>query len=225
MARKDERDDSVPTKWSIEQLRDIVGAGMSIGEAKALLEEGYRPEDVLELAQLQAEQKRSAAASAVSDAAIAAANHTEKLHNPSNKVHPGISAFSYPEGDTARPRPVLAYEFLYNGYPFHKFPETQHWRELELASQVKPGEYKVMRKDYTDMKVSVTAERDADEKLEKVDVRFTVSREDKDKIPAQSVVLYQLAHAASGKPSKRLFLEAMTEWLSITLGADEAVAV
>lgn len=225
MARRDERDETDSTKWSMDQLRGIVAAGMTITEAKALLEDGYRPEDVLELAQLQAEQKRNEATRASADAAKVAADHTHKLANPSNKVHPAKSVFSYPEGDVAKPRPVLPFEFMYNGYPFHKFPETQHWRELELAALVQPGDYRVMRKDYTDMKVSVTAERDANEKVTKLEVRFTVSREDRDKVPAQAVVLYQLVHAHAGRSVKRLYLEAMQEWLTITLGDEQEVAV
>lgn len=224
MARKDERDETEVQKWSMDQLRGIVAAGMTITEAKTLLEDGYRPEEVLELAQLQAEQKRTDAVRASADAAKVAADHTHKLANPSNKTHPGKSVFSYPEGDVARPRPVLPFEFLFNGYPMHKFPETQHWRELELAAQVQPGEYKVMRKDYTDMKVSVTGERDANDVLSKIDVRFSVSREDRDKIPAQAVLLYQLVHAHTGKSVKRLFLEGMQEWLTITLGDEQEVA-
>lgn len=36
-----------------------------------------------------------------------------KAINPSNPFHPGISAFSYPEGDRARPKPQLAVEEFY----------------------------------------------------------------------------------------------------------------
>jgi signal transduction histidine kinase len=107
----------------------------------------------------------------------------------------------------------------------HKFPETQHWRELELALQVRPGEYKVMRKDYTEMKVAVTSEKDADDRFTKMEVRFTISREDKDKIPAIAVLLYQLVYANSGRSTRRLFLDAMSEWLRITLGDEAVVAV
>lgn len=35
---------------------------------------------------------------------------------PENKVHPGISAYSYPEGDRARPKPTLKHEVLFCGY-------------------------------------------------------------------------------------------------------------
>lgn len=216
------KDDAVK-KWSMEQLRGIVSAGMPISEARMLLEDGYQPEDVLELAQLQAEQRKNDQASAASSAAKVAADHTEKLHNPSNKIHPGKSDLSYPEGDTKRPRPVIPYEFLYNGYPMHKFPETQHWRELELALLVRPGEYKVIRKDYSEMSVAVSAEKDLNDGFSKMEVRFTVSREDKDKIPAITVLLYQIAFANTGKPQRRLYLEAMSEWLRITLGDDAAV--
>lgn len=214
--------DSEPQKWTLDQLKGIVAAGMPLADARMLLEDGYRPEDVLELAQMQAAQKASAASTAMSDAAKAAAEHTEKVRNPSNKTHPGISDMSYPEGDRARPRPTIPYEFLYNGYPMHKFPETQHYRELELARLVQPGEFKVMRKDYSEMKVTVRAERDANDAITKIDLQFPVSREDKPNIPAQAVVLYQLAHAGT-KPTRQLFLEAMTEWLNLTL-ASAAVA-
>lgn len=217
--------DDATKKWTMDQLRGIVSAGMPFADANMLLEAGYQPEDVLELAQLQAQQRKDDAAAVSASAARVAADHTEKLHNPSNKTHPAKSDLSYPEGDRARPRPVIPYEFLYNGYPMHKFPETQHWRELELALLVRPGEFKVMRKDYTEMKVAVTAEKDADDRFTKMDVRFTINREDKDKIPAIAVLLSQLVHAGSGKSPRRLFLEAMSEWLQITLGEDAAVAV
>lgn len=35
---------------------------------------------------------------------------------PENKIHPGISAFSYPEGDVARPKAKLALETWFCGY-------------------------------------------------------------------------------------------------------------
>lgn len=35
---------------------------------------------------------------------------------PENKIHPAVSAFSYPEGDLKRPKPTLAIEVIYCGY-------------------------------------------------------------------------------------------------------------
>lgn len=151
-----------------------------------------------------------------------AADHTEKVRNPSNKTHPGISAFSYPEGDEKHPKAAIPFAFLYNGYPCTKFLETEHWRECELMAQVKPGEYTVIRNDGTKMAVKVAGETDADGKLTKVDVQFAQSREEKNLTPPKAVVLYQIVHAGT-KPPKRLFVEGLNEWLSITLGDQELV--
>lgn len=136
----------------------------------------------------------------------------QKTLHPENEFHPEKSALSYPEGDRARPRPVLPYELFWNGYPMHMFPETEHWRELELACELQPGEFTVLRKDGTRMNVSVVAERDADNKVTKLLVTFPVSREDKWLVPPKVVVLYQLVHPDNPKVR---FMEAMNEYLQV----------
>ena len=154
---------------------------------------------------------------ALAGAAIAAATHTDRVANPSNKTHPGKSVFNYPEGEEARPKPVPPFVFLYNGYPCTKFMETEHWRECELMCDVVPGEYTVIRNDGSKMAVTVRGETDADGKLTKVDVQFPISREERVLVPPKSVVLYQLVYAGTRTP-RQLFVEAMNEWLQITLG-------
>lgn len=206
------------TKYSIDQLRDIVSAGMSVTEAKALLDEGYSPEDVMALAALQA----ASAKSATIDAQTAVAKTMQKAMKPENQTHPHISAFSYPEGDIAKKKATLPFEFFYNGYPCHMFPETEHWREMELMAQVTPGEFTVVRKDGTLMAVTVKGERDANHTLTKVSVEFPVTREEKWLVPPKTVLLYQLVH--SDHPRKR-FLEAMQEHLILMMGDDAQVAV
>jgi hypothetical protein len=138
----------------------------------------------------------------------------QKAMKPENDTHPGISAFSYPEGDAAKPKPTLPFQFFYNAYPCHKFPETEHWRELELMAQVQPGEYTVIRKDGSKMAVTVKGERDADNKLTAIKVEFPISRDEKALVPPKSVVLYQLVHPDN--PRKR-FLEAMHEHLNLMM--------
>jgi hypothetical protein len=150
-------------------------------------------------------------------AAIVAANHSEKVRNPSNDHHPEKSVFDYPEGGVARPKKVPPFQFLYNGYPCSKFPETEHWRECELMCEVKPGEYSVIRKDGTKMSATVRGETDASNALTKVDVQFSVSREERVLVPPKMVVLYQIVHAGEKSP-RQLFIEAMTEWMNLTLG-------
>lgn len=221
MAKGDTTEPVTPAKYTMDDLRSIVAAGMSVTEARTLLLEGYPASEVLELAQLQAEQAKQAAA----DAQTATAKAMHKVANRSNDEHPGISAFSYPEGDVARPKVALPFEFYYNAYPVHKFPETEHWRELELAAQVTPGEYTVLRKDTSKMTVKVKGTKDADGKIEKLEVTFPVTRAEAALVPPKSVLLYQIVN--SHKTPKRAYLEAMQEYLQHMLGseADEAVAV
>jgi hypothetical protein len=139
----------------------------------------------------------------------------QKALKPENDTHPGKSVFSHPEGDIAKPKGDLPFQFFYNGYPCHMFPETETWREWELMKQVVPGEFTVMRKDGTVMKVVVTGERDALGKTTKLDVQFPVSREEKWLVPPKSVVLYQLIYPDN--PRKR-FMEAMQEHLQLIFG-------
>ena len=158
--------------WTMEQLHEIVSAGMSVSDARSLLQEGFAPDAVLELAKAQAARTVQAAA----DTQTATAKAMQKAMKPENETHPGISPFSYPEGDKARPRVTVPYEVSYNGYPMTKFPEINHWRECELLALVQPGQFSVLRKDGTKMDVEVKAERDADGKITKMDIRFPVSR-------------------------------------------------
>lgn len=202
----------------IETLRDIVAAGMSVSDARALLAENFSPEAVLELAVLQSQQRLTAAA----DAQTATAKAMQKAMRPENETHPGVSAFSYPEGDRAKPKPALPFAFSYNGYPVSKFPETQHWRELELMAQVTPGTYTVLRKDGSVMTVEVSAEKDANGAITALDLHFPVSRDDKPLVPPQMVVLYQIVKPGS---PRQTFVESMQEWLHHTIWQPEADSV
>lgn len=142
------------------------------------------------------------------------ASSMKKAMKPENEFHPDKSVFNYPEGNREHPKTLPPFEVLYNGYPVTKFPETQHWRELELFAQVRPGTYTVLRKDGSRMDVVVDGQTDADGKLTKIDIHFPISRDEKFLIPPQMVVLYQLVY--SDNPRQR-FVEAMQEWLGLTI--------
>jgi hypothetical protein len=142
----------------------------------------------------------------------------QKAANPSNPHSSGKSAFDYPEGGLVKPKPQLPYEMWYAGFPMHLFPETEHWRELELCLLIKPGEYTIIRKDGGLMKVAVRGERDASEKLTKVSIEFSCSREEKWLIPPKIVLLYQLAYQEV--PARQRFIQAMQEHLQLTMGGD-----
>ena len=159
---------------------------------------------------------------ALADLLSGQATAMQKALKPENNDPPMHAALAYPEGDRDKPREkILTHEFFYNQFPWHKFPESQHWRELELAEQVRPGSYRVIRKDGTDMTVEVTGETDTRGQLTRVTVTFPVSRDEKALVPPATVVLYQCVHADA---PRRRFVEAMTEWMQMTMG-EESVAV
>jgi hypothetical protein len=166
-------------------------------------------------AQTQQPLDKAALKEILTETAQLSASSMQKAMKPENDTHPGISALSYPEGDVARPRPTLPFECFYNRYPVHKFPETQHWRELELLAEVKPGKYTVIRRDNTPMPVEVLGTKDANGNLTKIEIEFAVSREEKALVPPMAVLLYQIVHPDN--PRKR-FLEAMQEYYQILAG-------
>ena len=199
MARKDETDEK--PALSVDDKFELLIAALA-----SKPQSGLTKEDLREILAGTAEYSADA---------------MKKSLKPENEAHPGKSCFSYEEGDVARPRPELPYEFFYNAYPVHKFPETEHWRELELMTQVQPGTYTVIRRDGTPMPVEVKGERNVDGKITKIAVEFAVSRGEKSLVPPKSVVLYQLIH---NENPRKAFVEAMTEYFQVVMGA-EPVAV
>jgi hypothetical protein len=140
----------------------------------------------------------------------------QKAMKPENQSHPGISVFSHPDGDLARPKPPLPYELSWNGYPVSKFPETETWSEWLAQSNIPGrGEYTVLRLDGSKMKVTVQTETNADGKATKVTVTHPVAREDKDKIPPKTVILAQMQNKDHPKAA---FLAEMQRHLAEMFG-------
>ena len=76
--------------------------------------------------------------------AAMSAEAMERAANPSNKSHPGVSVYSYPEGDRARPR-ALKCPMFWVGYPLDLDTTSAH--EIELLNQAEPGVYQFRRTD------------------------------------------------------------------------------
>lgn len=199
-------------KYTVEELKQIVSAGMSVTEARTLLDDGYTPADVLELAQLRSAQAVQSAA----DAQTATAKAMQKAMRPENETHPGISCFSYPEGDQAHPKAPLPFEVFIDTYPASKWPETEHWREWELMAQLQPGEFTIMRKDGIPMRVTVSGERDVNGKLKKVVVDLPKDKDERKQVPPKIVLLQQLVR--HGEPARKVFLEATNEYMQLMFG-------
>lgn len=80
----------------------------------------------------------------------------ERAANPSNKTHPGVSVFSYPEGDRAKPRPALKCEMFWIGYPVETNTNTA--AEIELLNLAEPGTYRFQRTDKSWETLTVTGD-------------------------------------------------------------------
>ena len=146
----------------------------------------------------------------------------QKALHPENDAHPGKSSFAYPEGDVARPRPVLPCEVWWNGFPVHRADETHHWSELELMVRLKPGVYTVIRKDGALSTVTVRGTTDAAGKITRMDVEFPVSREERHYIAPIFVWLYQMTNPEM--PPRLSFMRGMQQYLEIQM-REEGTAV
>jgi hypothetical protein len=89
---------------------------------------------------------------------------------PENAEHPGISAYSYPEGELARPKPDLKCRFIWCGQEESKDQLTPE--EIELRNQLVPGNYHVTKANGVRIKFTVSAKHTDGGVLEELNVWF-----------------------------------------------------
>jgi len=151
--------------------------------------------------------------------ADATAEAAERAANPSNKTHPGISVFSYPEGDREHPR-SLKCPMFWCGYDVAT--DTSTAEELELMNQAKPGVYQFKRTDHTPQHPSygtltVTGTTDAAGDISRLDFSFPIE-EQLETVPSITVMLQTAFHVKSAQEREldamRQELEAMRAKLS-----------
>lgn len=82
----------------------------------------------------------------------------QKALKPENQFHPGVSCYSYPEGDRDKPRPKLKCKMTWVGYEID--PETAHWYELELLNTANPGNFVVTNSDQSQTTLNIRPETD-----------------------------------------------------------------
>jgi hypothetical protein len=125
---------------------------------------------------------------------------------PENTSHPGVSCYSYPEGDFLRPRPRLKCLMTWCGYEVDA--ETMHWYELELLNAAQPGEYVVTQADMGHTTLRIEPEQDKTTgKLYKLHFTFPVRDGESKRVSPMPVWLLE----AQGKN----YMDAMTEWLRV----------
>jgi hypothetical protein len=115
----------------------------------------------------------------------------QKLTRPENPQHPGISAFSRPEGETVNPKGNLRCKTTWGGTLV--FPETLTAEEFDLLNSVEPGEYMVRRPDNSAMRVAVVIKKsEVTGQPEQVDVNFQTARSARHNLPSMVDMLRQL---------------------------------
>lgn len=112
----------------------------------------------------------------------------ERAANPSNKTHPGISVYSYAEGDRERPRPAFTCPMYWVGFPVDL--DTTTAEEIELFNQARPGVFAFTRTDGRPEKLTVTGDQDAGGALTRLLFEFPV-KEDRETLPSMAAILRQ----------------------------------
>lgn len=130
------------------------------------------------------------------------ADAAERAANPSNKTHPGMSVFSYPEGDRARPR-ALKCPMFWGGYDLNI--DTITAQEVELLNLAEPGIYKFTRSDNTLDTLTVEGERNAADTITKLNFRFLIE----DNLETLPGMVRMLQTAFKVKTAQEQELEAM----------------
>lgn len=131
------------------------------------------------------------------------ADAQERAANPSNKTHPGMSAYSYPEGDRARPRPPFKCPMFWNGYDLTM--DTTTAEEIELLNLAEPGEYDFLRTDKSRDRFAVAGERNPGGSLARLLFTFS-TKENRETLPS---MVEMLRHGFHVKSPEQLELEAL----------------
>ena len=106
-------EDKVPAiaGLTFEQLQACLTAGASLEQVNMLADGGYTFDQIRTLAPTMGGARAGGVSADDMRQLIQAQT---KAHRPENVNHPGISAFSYPEGDVARPKAPFIRDVFFN---------------------------------------------------------------------------------------------------------------
>lgn len=114
MAKNDTREIPAIAGLTFDQLQDCLRLGASLEQITDLSDAGFGVEQIQQLATTLGAAKTQGAGLSAGDLRQILLDQ-RKAMKPENDQHPGISAFSYPEGDQARPKPALRRKTFFNG--------------------------------------------------------------------------------------------------------------
>jgi hypothetical protein len=133
-------------KLTYDELKDIAAAGMTPDDARKLAFDGFSAEQILDLAQampkggsgggggLSKQDLQDIVTGASKAAAEAGSEGMRRVLHPQNAQHPHVSAFSYPEGNIAHPKPTLLRETYFCGSRCREDQLTP--REIDLLNAI-----------------------------------------------------------------------------------------
>lgn len=97
---------------------------------------------------------------------------------PENAEHPGVSAYSYPEGDKARPKPSLRCTTTICGHQFKKDAvDTLTPAEVDLLNKLDAGTYHVTKADGSRMKLTSEFVRNSEGALQEIRISWPCKNE------------------------------------------------
>lgn len=176
-----------------EQIADLKETVQLLLKAQATKGQAGIPADQFEAAMLRI--------------AEVSAQAQERANNPSNKTHPGISVFSYPEGDRARPR---AMKCPMSWIGTRMDVDTTTAEEIELLNLAEPGEYTFVATDGKRERLAVEGDRDAAGQITRMLFKFDASKERRPFLPG---IVPMLRTALQVKTPEQVQLDALTKEL------------
>jgi len=182
------------TELTHEQLKSCLATGTPAADIRDWQSQGFDYDDILDLCNTSADAR---AAEKSGDAKrLAEAN--DKLQNPGNRTHPGISSYSRPKGERDDPKGPLPCRMTWGGTGV--FAELLTAEEFDLLVSVQPGVYKCMRTDGTPMKVEVVGvKNEASGKYESLDVKFTTTGMLRHNLPSMVAMLKEIHQQADSR--------------------------
>jgi hypothetical protein len=132
-----------------KQESEPVAAALTFEQLKELIEAG-RSDTMLSAVQI----------------ADIAANAAAKAKMPENKQHPGISVFSHPEGELARPKPQLKCRMFIGGAPIER--STCDPQEIESLNKIAPGHYRVEATNGSTSVIEVKGQVNSNREIERL---------------------------------------------------------
>jgi hypothetical protein len=127
----------------------------------------------------------------------------QRLQKKENVDHPGISVYSYPEGDVARPKPPLHCKMFWVGYDLQADQLTPD--EIDLLNLATPGDYTFTKTDGSIEKLEIIGTNGHNGKIERLEFQFPCRGDNKHNLPGMAALLRQVF--GTGTPDEALLAE------------------